>query len=506
MSEPTLMDARCAAAGRGARSVLLLAGIWGCADACPRRSPGGGLATTRAADGRHHVASSDGDGLCPLPLSLPLGPAVGGPAGLPGGGARRVLAHWPAATDPAETGWSDVAEGRHPVVVFGHASVAESCAVYDDYRRLHRDWAAAGWVVLSVAAGGSLCGPVSAENMDDRARLLTGAWAALDELDAGAGPLGALLGDHLDPERVVLAGHSRGGGAALLAAGRGAADGRPPAGVVAFQPVDTMAWGLPLPAVTVPTLLVLAEKDSDVSAAHTASLDDAFAGPWGMVEVPGGIHAWTADALAPRPQAEPETTAAAQRRLADGVARAVLAELHGGETPAFWELGPAVAALSAAPVRMQWGGRPGALVVDDFDDDDPGAGPGGAHSAEGLTENTEGVPHPADDPDRHGRARWRRLAGDGGRLGLALPASLPPGTPVLVELQAILDPGSSLSAELGGAPVPLAVPLPGDASLRDQGRALTLQAALEAGGADALGLWIDGGAWIDRVVLVGGAD
>jgi dienelactone hydrolase len=408
-----------------------------------------------------------------------------------------VLAHWPTQGDPAGRGWSDIAEGDHPVVIFGHAQVAQDCSVYDRYRRLHRDWASRGWVVLSVAAGGSLCGSMDAQNLEGRTALMESAWASLDALDAGHGELGPFLAGALDPSQLVLAGHSRGGGAALLAGGRAADEGRPLAGVVALQPVDPAAWELELPPLTAPVLLVLAERDSDVSALHTASLPDAFAGRWGLVDVPGGVHAWTADDLPPRRAAEPGTTAAAQRALTDTVAGRFLDELP---APSPWQWADEVEELSEPPVRMRWGGQPDALLVDDFDDADPSSGPLGAHTTTGELAEDEGVPFAESQPGRHGRSRWRWVEGTG-RLELGLGQPMP-GDRYVAELHAILDNATTLSAALGGPAVPLAVPSPGAPSLVDGERAVLLQAELDNHGSASLALHVDGAAWIDQVMLL----
>lgn len=465
--------------------------LGGCRDACPRLSPGGGVEAALDSDGRHFVMSSDGHGACPVPLHLPAG------SGAPGSERRRVLAHWPTQGDPARTGWSDIADGDHPVVVFGHAQVAGDCSVFDRYRRLHRDWAARGWVVLSVAAGGSLCGSMDAENLEGRTALMESAWDSLSALDAGRGELGPFFAGALDDSTVVLAGHSRGGGAALLAGARAASEDRPPAGVVALQPVDPAAWEFTLPGLEVPVLLVLAERDSDVSALHTASLPDAFAGRWGLVDVPGGVHAWTADDLPPRRAAEPETTAAAQRALTDAVVGRFLDELP---APAPWTWAPEVEAVSAAPVRMRWGGQPDALLVDDFEDADPGAGLLGTHRSTGALATDEGVPFPESRPGRHGRARWRLVEGTGSlELGLGGPL---PDDRYVVQLHAILDDETALSATLGGAPAPLTVPPPGSSALVDGERAVLLQAELDNHDSAALGILVEGRAWIDRVELL----
>lgn len=461
-------------------------GALGCADPCPRLSPGGVGPVEHRPDGRYFVATSDSDGACPLDRRLDLGERVGG------AWDRRVTATWPTATDPVQTGWSDVAPGEHPVVVFSHAANADTCTLHNRYSRLHSRWASQGWIVVSVAAGGSLCGSMSAENLEQRAALVELARSALPGLDRGLGDLGPFMAGHLDSGRVVFAGHSRGGGASLLAAAWAAEEDRPPLGVVALQPVDPMAWVVPLGTVAVPTLLVLAENDADVVAAHTASLDAAFGAAWGTVEVPGGIHAWTADDLPPRADADPETSADAQRLLTDEVSAQAFVELDGEGTLAPWAWTDDIALWSDIPLRMRWGGRPDAVVLADFQD--------GAQILDctDLEVCAVGVPFDSDDPERHDRAKWAHLVAENdGAVTILVPVDALGAE--RVELVVLGTPDVELVLEHGQSTALRVLP-PSSASLMDPQRGVMMGADIPGGLAGDLVLRVQGDVWIDNVV------
>lgn len=252
------------------------------------------------------VATSLPEPTCPELLYTPAGTAL--------------FASWPTK---GGDGARDLAPGRWPVVLFAHGAFHAGCSdLHRAFRTLHAHWASHGFVVLSLDLAAVGCGRISAGDLEARADGLAGAYAALEALDR-RGPLAG----HLDRKRVVLAGHSRGGGAALMAAAR-----LPVQGVLALQPVDPSHSGATLEPVAVPALVVTAEGDTDVAFPHGQAVEARLRGPWSFAGVVGGVHAFSSDALPLREEDRPGLSRGEQLGLTGAVSTAFLGRvLHGWE-------------------------------------------------------------------------------------------------------------------------------------------------------------------------------
>ena len=184
------------------------------------------------------------------------------------------LLTYPAATDPLESGFGDVAKGTWPVILFAHANNYNDCRLLDGYAKLHEFWASWGYVVASVDAE-RFCEKNSKENLVGRGNDLVAAWSHLKNMTMDVES--PLLG-RLDTDRVVLAGHSRGATGALLAT-----NWIPEVdALIWLQGVDTAGYHLGHPSIQVPSLGIVAEKDRDIEFPKAEPTAD---------QLKGG-HAW----------------------------------------------------------------------------------------------------------------------------------------------------------------------------------------------------------------------
>ncbi len=203
-----------------------------------------------------------------------------------------LLITYPAATNPLETGYADIAPGKWPVVLFGHANTYADCHLVDAYTTLHQRWASWGFIVVSVDAS-DLCVKNSKANLEGRRDDLFAAWASIGQ--PGEQPEHLLYG-HVDTEKLVLAGHSRGATAALLATQQLVeADG-----LIWLQGVDTGGYQLGRPSVTVPALGIVAGLDRDIRFPKAEPTREQLVGPHAWATLLGGIHAFTSDRIPAR--------------------------------------------------------------------------------------------------------------------------------------------------------------------------------------------------------------
>lgn len=378
-------------------------------DAAPAWTPAPAIQTL-AADGPYPTAASIPLDHCPDRLRTP--------------DRTRLFATWPTADDAAATGRADVRPGRWPVVVFAHGAHKADCHdLHRAFQTLHRSWASAGAIVLSVDLAEIGCDRIQAADLQQRAAGLGRVLSALDELDA-AGPLAG----HIDRDRVVLAGHSRGAGAALMAA----ADW-PVAGVMALQPVDVTHSGVVPRPIAVPALVVMAEGDTDVTFPHGQTMEQLLTGPYAWAGIVGGVHAYSSDRLPLRKRDAPQVSREAQLQSTAAVTRAFLGGVvHGWEEALPWVAGQALGeGREDAPIRLRWAS---------------GAAGSGAEveaaewTAEGFDTDEE---IPAYDPRSWDKGRLydamttrRLVAADEGTLCAAFPTQ---SEPVRLSVQAARD-------------------------------------------------------------------
>jgi dienelactone hydrolase len=167
-----------------------------------------------------------------------------------------------------------VAAGKFPVVVFHHGAANTApdpspfSTIYLRYDPLLKRWASHGFVVATIdgvdtiVSGGRGTGLtlMNLTSMSENQR------ATIAHLRRRNGEEGWPLASHLDGDRVVVAGHSRGGGASLITT---AADPTVMAAIL-LKPVDPLMspggetqWSRKLPAR--PMLITIASDDGDVT-------------------------------------------------------------------------------------------------------------------------------------------------------------------------------------------------------------------------------------------------
>ncbi|MGZ3424209.1 MAG: poly(ethylene terephthalate) hydrolase family protein [Polyangiales bacterium] len=193
--------------------------------------------------------------------------------------------------------------GKHAWIMFHHAVHGPDHVVFDDYPTIHGHWASHGFVVVSID-GSKVFFPTTmgtnltwaqqntvASNMD------TVITQYLTQQESDTFPLKCSV----DPNRLAVAGHSRGGGATLLVPTT-RTDGAKIKGLVSLQGVDPGALSPPagsvIPGFDLPALWLDAALDGDVSF-PILPLQYGRTRAWGaMVTILGSKHTFTFDANA----------------------------------------------------------------------------------------------------------------------------------------------------------------------------------------------------------------
>ena len=214
-----------------------------------------------------------------------------------GDGDIELLLTYPAAVDPIESGFGDMAVGQWPVVMFAHANSYAECRRLDAYQTLHEHWASWGFIVVSVDAV-HLCEENSRSNLEDRRDDLLHAWNHVKNM---AEDPDSPLFNRVDTGSVVLAGHSRGATAALLAS-----LSMPEAnGLIWMQGVDTAGYHLGHEPTSIPALGIVAGRDRDIRFPRAEPTREQFSGPHTWATILGGIHAYTSDDIIAKRRDQP---------------------------------------------------------------------------------------------------------------------------------------------------------------------------------------------------------
>jgi dienelactone hydrolase len=281
-----------------------------------------------------------------------------------------LLITYPAATDPLESGYGDVAHGQWPVVLFAHANSYANCRLLDAYSTLHEQWASWGYVVASVDAS-PLCEKNSKTNLEGRRDDMMAAWGTLETM--ARDPDSPLHGK-VDTDSLILAGHSRGATAALLAS-RWMPEAQ---GLIWLQGVDTAGYHLGHPDTRVPSVGVVAELDRDIRFPKAEPTRDQLTGPHAWITISGGIHAYTSDDLSPKSKDTPRLSRSEQLSLTAHLSTLLLAStvgvsrgdgvhpLHPARDLLF---GPEVADLSSKMTALWDRGSSSSLWLEDFERD-----------------------------------------------------------------------------------------------------------------------------------------
>ena len=203
----------------------------------------------------------------------------------------------PRITYPAQG--KDVADGRWPVIVFGHANSVSVCNPTDRYRSLHEQWASWGWIVYSVDASEQNCKQWTLAQMNVRVDKFD---LAVEDLRRRNGDPRSPFHGHIRFDEIVAAGHSRGGAAAVALASRGPHW----AGAISLQGGAPNRFQLGDTYTDRPVLGIIGELDKDLDFPHVDLAEELLVGRYSWHTLRRGNHSFTADGLPIRNTDDPD--------------------------------------------------------------------------------------------------------------------------------------------------------------------------------------------------------
>ncbi|MFU8802389.1 MAG: dienelactone hydrolase family protein [Bradymonadaceae bacterium] len=289
---------------------------------------------------------------------------------------RKFLITFPTCEDDEAPSSQVMPDGEWPVVVFSHAQNDRRHEIYDAYKLLHRHLASWGYVVLSIDNAEENRKKVeregtSKENLQIRSDFQRAGIDLLESLNDES----ELFQGRLQLEQVIVAGHSRGGGASMLTA----RDDRRVGALIAFQSVDPETFRHGHVAVEVPALGFTAGLDDDIKFPRGEAIEDLFKARYAWVDILGGIHAYTTDDIPIRRKDAPEITRKEQHGLSFYFSTLFLLAEVRPEALSFVPVKPEALIYShraseladdlATPgVLTRWNSRhPDAILIDDFE-------------------------------------------------------------------------------------------------------------------------------------------
>jgi hypothetical protein len=267
-------------------------------------------------------------------------------------------------------------------VVFHHGAVAIDPGhptVFDRFDHLLRRWASHGFVVASIDAPDLVWtnGRLVSASLANLNAMSENQRAAIAHFKTRASDPSFPLAGHIDVERIIVAGHSRGGGASIITARAEASV----VGGILIKPLDPMGtvggekvWSGPLPAK--PFLLVMAGADGDLPYPMVDFLYERRAGPMVAPTILGSVHNFTCDASCPP---EPGTAPAIPREqdwaVTNAYATAFLAYVARGDlsyAPLLFGREAMSTHLASQGVLVRSDRGADSLLIDDFQQDTAG--------------------------------------------------------------------------------------------------------------------------------------
>ncbi|MEM1348348.1 MAG: hypothetical protein AAGI01_07340 [Myxococcota bacterium] len=370
-------------------------------------------------------------------------PTTSGATRVPG---VQLFVTYPTATAPQRTGIAAPARGPFPVVVFSHANNDTQCSIFEDYRTLHRHWASWGFIVVSVDDTATNCQRGTKQNILDRSDRQISAIQAIG--DFSEDPEHIFFG-RVDTSKLVLVGHSRGGGASMVTFTKMPAALK---GLILLQSVDSTGFGFGTPSFDIPTLGISASEDVDLNYPYVEPTEEQLVGAYSWVTIYGGIHAWTADTVPIEPDDVPLITQEEQHDVQEYYTTAFLAHVVGvGDGSPSPEVSPQDQSdllfshdgahivdqyISDTGVAVRWNDRaPNTTLIEDFNDGALGSNAtGGSNFTVNLSRDAEVSPWVPDEPPGaiYGKASARLLVPEQGETGalrmeLGQPLSVAPG-------------------------------------------------------------------------------
>jgi hypothetical protein len=313
------------------------------------------------------------------------------------GVAERLRILFPRGIDGA------VPAERMPLIVFHHGAAAVDAAhptLYDRFDHFLRRWASHGFIVVSIDA---------ADLAWDRGRLVSATLnnlnamsenqrAAIAHMRARDGEAGHPLSGHIDLDRIIVAGHSRGGGASIITA----ATEPGVIGGILIKPLDPVTtvggehvWNTALPRK--PFLLLIGGSDADLPHPMVDFLYERRSGPMAAATILGSGHFSSCDQSCPdEPNiVGPQIPRAQDWAITNAYALAFLKYVTRGElgyAPLLFGAEGAATGLSPPGVLRHSDRAMAALIVDDFQDDSPG------RNSLGLSTSDAGFTWSGDEP------------------------------------------------------------------------------------------------------------
>jgi dienelactone hydrolase len=281
---------------------------------------------------------------------------------------------------PADT--AGVPGRQLPVIVFHHGALMIDPAhptVFDRFDALLRRWASYGFVVCSIDSPELvwLNGRLVSASLNNLTAMSENQRATIAHLRARNADGGFPLAGHLDLDRIIVAGHSRGGGASLITARAEASV----VGGILLEPLDPMAtvggqdvWNAPLPPK--PFLLMIAGSDAELPYPMVDFLYERRAGPMVAPTILGGIHNFSCDgSCAPENGANAGITREQQQSITNAYAVAFLKYVADGDAtygPLLFGHEGASTHLSPPGVYVRADQGVSALTIDDFQSETAG--------------------------------------------------------------------------------------------------------------------------------------
>ena len=198
---------------------------------------------------------------------------------------------------PTENG--EVADGTWPVVIFGHANSVSVCNPTDRYRSIQEQWASWGYIVVSVDTSEANCTKYDLDIMRGRIDKIGSTLQSLREL---AEDDTSIFHERIDFDRVVAAGHSRGGAAAVVLASRD--DGFH--GAISLQGGNPPNFGLGETFTDKPVIGLTGQLDKDLDFPHVDLTEALLLGRYSWHTLRRGNHSFTADGLPIRDTDDPD--------------------------------------------------------------------------------------------------------------------------------------------------------------------------------------------------------
>lgn len=316
---------------------------------------------------------------------------------------KEIYVSYPTPTEPTVSGKGGIAKGLFPVIVFAHANHDGVCNIFEKYFSLQSHWATWGAVVFAVDGTDTNCQQGSRQNLQDRSDAQRAALAEARRLNDNPE---SMFYQRLDMDRVIFAGHSRGGGASHVSA-----EEEPDVkGVINLQGVDVTAFGFGSATFrSYPTLAMTAGNDVDVNYPYFEPTEDQLGGDYTWVNINGGIHAYTADTVPLEPDDPPEISRQQQHDITEYFTVAFLQKVVGLPTPIEDSVDQSLNSFDGAAfvkeeisemgvnIRWRWGADP--IWIDKFDGKTPGLNEmGGETSWEALVVAENSTYRPDENP------------------------------------------------------------------------------------------------------------